>query len=150
MSKIRPNTAQAFTYAADQDLEVMTWNPWCLQLDLDTVEDVAFMREQLRMIKETDVATRLVDGVEPTGLLLGTPVVTRSKSRKWHAYIRVNRALSMQESLLLHACLGSDRKRELLSFMRVLRGDAFPSMLFETKQWAGIAQRVNEEKRGRE
>lgn len=71
------------------------------------------------------------------------PILTRSfKLAKWvmtpskgasryHVVMTLDRAFNDTERILLQACLGSDRKRELLSFVRVTKGDPHPSLLIE-------------------
>ena len=58
---------------------------------------------------------------------------TRSAGGNTHIYAKFTKQLTDLERVLLQACLGSDRKRELLSFLRiVLRLDRAPTVFFET------------------
>lgn len=141
MSSLRQTVEEAYQYAGERQLSVIQSHPRILQLDLDTAEDVQFMRDQLRLWVDAEVKAR-VDGLPVTGYKLGKPMLTKSKSGHWHAYIRVNKPLTLQQRIMFQACLGSDRKRELLSLMRQCRGESTPVLLFETKQYAGAARGV--------
>lgn len=59
-----------------------------------------------------------------------TVVVSKSGLPHRHVYLRASRALSSLERVALQACLGSDRKRELLSLLRVWSGAARPPTVF--------------------
>lgn len=61
------------------------------------------------------------------------PKVTPSKSggEKKHITVTLTRDVTAMERILLQACLGSDRKRELLSFIELIKGDAMPTLFFE-------------------
>lgn len=58
--------------------------------------------------------------------------VGRSKSDNWHITVNFkNRVMGDLERIALQAILGSDFKKELISFMRVEVGEADPCLLFE-------------------
>ena len=56
---------------------------------------------------------------------------TTSKSGNTHVYITMGEPLPVLERILLQAVLGSDRKREFLSYRNVLDGKSDPVVLFE-------------------
>lgn len=65
-------------------------------------------------------------------------VVSNKPSRsgapgKRHITLALNRKLTSVERILFQALLGSDRKRELLSYIRVLNSDPEPTLFFERK-----------------
>jgi hypothetical protein len=57
---------------------------------------------------------------------------TRSSGGNQHIYLRLGTALTDTERILLQACLGSDSKRELLSWLRIkLQVKRHPTVFFE-------------------
>lgn len=54
-----------------------------------------------------------------------------SKLPHRHATIKLNREVSNLERILFQAILGSDRKREALSYMCLLQGREHPTVFFE-------------------
>ncbi len=89
-----------------------------LLLDIDSDEDAAWLEKMLDVLRENGVELR----VEKT---------TTSKSGNHHVYIRIDRDLTPIERVALQACLGSDRKRELLSTLRIWYTNRAPTVLFE-------------------
>jgi hypothetical protein len=60
---------------------------------------------------------------------------TTSKNGGTHVFLRCVRNLSELERAILQAVLGSDRTREALGFVRILRGSRRPpSVLFEVRK----------------
>jgi hypothetical protein len=101
-------------------LKVVESNDMHLQLDFDrpiSAQD----EEVFKLLKEvTNVVRDHLD--------------TTSQNGNTHRYIRLTRPVNMVERLLLHAALGSDGKREILSLCRH-NGHSEPvACLFETVQ----------------
>lgn len=92
-----------------------------LFLDIDDPKDLDHLDAMLAVFVENGVyAERLKD--------------TRSKSGNRHVYVRFGRTFEPMERIALQACLGSDRKRELLSILRVFNGNKFPTVFYEVRQ----------------
>jgi len=89
-----------------------------LLLDIDSNADAEWLVQMLDVLRENDESVE----VEKT---------TTSKSGNLHVYIKMDRKLSSIERVALQACLGSDRKRELLSVLRIWYTDRAPTVLFE-------------------
>lgn len=89
-----------------------------LLLDIDSDADATWMEQMLDVLRENGAEV----SVEKT---------TTSKSGNLHVYIRMGRDLTPIERVALQACLGSDRKRELLSVLRIWYTDRAPTVLFE-------------------
>lgn len=90
-----------------------------VQIDLDSPGDIKVMRDGLKILKNKN------EGYQFNKL-------TTSKSNNKHVYIKFDRTFKPMERIVVQACLGSDRKRELLGMMRVLNGTSDkPSLMFE-------------------
>lgn len=87
-----------------------------LQLDIDSEEDLEFFHAQSRLL------TEIFDAVEVETL------ISRSGGR--HILVTLPYAIPPAERIALQAVLGSDRKRELLNYRRVVRRDPHPMCLF--------------------
>ena len=76
--------------------------------------------------------------------------VWNSQNSKHHVLLKLKTPLSIEMRLFLQTCLGSDVKRELLTYKRILEGETEPSMLFRPRKWgnrwkAGLdAEQVDE------
>lgn len=141
MSSLRNTYEEAAAYAAEQKLWIVHSHPQVLQLDLDSSESVQFMKDQLSLWVDGEVHARLTD-LPLTGVRFGKPMFTRSRNRNWHAYIRIDKPLSIPERITYQSFLGSDRKRELLSMMRFLRGEQNAILLFEIGKYYLAAKGV--------
>lgn len=89
-----------------------------LLLDLDRPIDVAFMVDTLAILKDNGFP------FEETKRIV-------SKSGHLHVYLKAPRAVTPLERLALQAMLGSDRKRELLGFLRIENEVPDPTVFFE-------------------
>jgi hypothetical protein len=101
----------------DKQFYVRVSNPFELQIDCDHPDDVKFCLAQMKVIKET--------------IGIKGYVITKSKSGNRHVIIRTKRCMDEFERIALQACLGSDRKRELLSLYGVMEGHGNPILLIE-------------------
>lgn len=121
--------ADPYEKAKELGLQVVLPGDNELQLDIDNLEDLDFVDAQLKIMKgkEEFVITKR----------------TKSKSGNDHVYIALDRALSPIERIALQACLGSDRKRELLSLMALFTGCEYPAtLLFEKPETKLLAAPV--------
>lgn len=57
-----------------------------------------------------------------------------SKSGNKHVVLSLPEPMTAEQRIVLQACFGSDRKRELLSFMGAKSGSPYPIVLFRPKQ----------------
>lgn len=93
-----------------------------LQLDIDT--DVAY-----------DVFLAQIDLMTRLGTVQWNTWSARlSRSGHRHVTVTLVDPLPVTTRILLQACLGSDIKRELLSFSRVVKGQEHPVLLFRPKE----------------
>jgi hypothetical protein len=109
----------AIMNAVEAGLQVVYGDEMTLQLDIDTEEDFAFCKKQLKLL------AKLVPYSNCT--------VTRSKSNKWHVYVDLKKALAREDRVTLQATLGSDRTREILNYTYAAKGGIGECFLFERK-----------------
>lgn len=88
-----------------------------LFLDIDTDEDYKIL------IHNADVLGNLVSGILTT--------ISKSGLPHRHVVVTLSTHVTQLERILLQACLGSDRKHELLSYLAALDGNAQPTVFFE-------------------
>ena len=93
-----------------------------LFIDIDSESDVGVMSEMVRILRFN-------------GVVVSVERVTPSRTEgHYHAVVKLDRDVSAVERIAFQACLGSDRKRELLSLLRVvLELDRPPTVFFEPK-----------------
>jgi hypothetical protein len=51
----------------------------------------------------------------------------------FHVVVRLTKTVDARERIMLQACMGSDPVREMLSLLRLERGDPNPTLFFEKK-----------------
>lgn len=91
-----------------------------LFVDLDVQADLRVLEHLLKVLEH--------NGVEAV-ITRNTPSRTAGHA---HVVVRVDRVLTPLERIALQACLGSDRKRELLALLRVWAGVSYaPTVFFE-------------------
>ena len=90
-----------------------------LQIDIDDDAAYAIWTQQ----------RRIVDGI----LSVRESPSKSNHPEKRHLTVKVARQLSAVERILLQAVLGSDLKREALSFVRTLRDDPHPTLFLEAR-----------------
>ena len=115
----KPSNQYAFDRAFKEGLSIKLPLGTQLFIDLDSDADFAIF-EKLLSIANDHVG-------------VSDYVCSLSKSGYPHRHIVVNlkRQITVLERIALQACLGSDRKREILSFIEYLNGDAAPTLFFE-------------------
>ncbi len=106
--------------AKAQGLEIVQPKPNELLLDLDSQQDGYVMDALLPILRDYGFAVTISK-------------VERSRHGNKHAYLVCPRDITELERIALQACLGSDRKRELLGLMRVFQGITPVSVLFRKK-----------------
>jgi hypothetical protein len=113
--------------AAARGLECHVPKPYELFVDIDTPEDERHLREGIKILMNNGVAFKNI-----------RYTMSRS-SRPWwrfwtwrHQHVRIvfPRDVTDVERVLLQACLGSDRKRELLSWLRIEKRTGRPPTVF--------------------
>lgn len=114
-------STNAYEEAGKKGLTVVVPAPNQLFLDFDNAVDFGLYKQRLRIF-EHNVCP--VEGTKETA----------SRSRKpghYHVVVTLARKVTPVERILFQALLGSDGKRELLSYVRVLNGDPVPTLFFE-------------------
>lgn len=88
-------------------------------LDIDTEVDWKLAWEMIRTMEENNLPL-LITEVHPS----------KSGMPHRHVILEANRDFTPIERIAIQACLGSDRKRELLSLIRVMTGGPLPATVF--------------------
>lgn len=106
----------AYDLALNNDCEVVTPSDLELQIDCDTKSDFSLFKRQVKRLTEfSDIIHTWTD--------------VKSRNGNVHVLVTLRRPLPVVERIMLQACLGSDRTREILSYARVLQGDPNPVLL---------------------
>jgi len=111
----------AAKHAESCGFEVYRGNEKTLLLDIDSGND--FRKFELNR----DLIDELV-GIDDY-------TIWNSQSDKHHVLLRLKKPLSIELRLFIQACLGSDVKKELLTYKRILEGETEPVMLFRPRKW---------------
>lgn len=90
-----------------------------LFVDIDTEGDFALFVENYERLKKAGKA--LSYAARPS----------KSGGDKQHVIVTLSMSVLAEERLLLQACLGSDRVRELLGYLRAKTGNPYPTLFFE-------------------
>ena len=93
-----------------------------LFIDIDDLADLPHVFTGIKFLAAVGIKAAVTDIT-----LSGTP-------GHLHCYARVDRKLKPVERVVLQACLGSDRKRELISVARLLLGGKYPTTVFFEKE----------------
>lgn len=93
-----------------------------LQLDLDGKEAESTFYEQYELLVDLKILPHT------------HTIWQRSRNGNSHVTIHLKEPLPVRTRILLQAVLGSDRKRELLSYAGVLKGQLHPVVLFRPKE----------------
>lgn len=104
--------------AEELGLVVVLPNVRDIFLDLDQAQDQYVMEALLPLL-------------EKAGFPLILKKVTRSLNGNKHVYLESPADLTPETQLLLQACLGSDRKREILGYLALKTGVGCYSAFFE-------------------
>lgn len=120
MSEFAINTLEQIEgFAEQRGCVVVEANPDQLQLDLDSISDVIFYGAMMSNFQEQ----------------LGIVEVDRwySKSNNTHVVLQLRENTPLETRIMLQACLGSDRKREILSYLYAKNNAPHPVVLFKPK-----------------
>ena len=111
----------AIKHAEACGFEVYRGDEKTLLLDLDSGQ--AFRQFEINR----DLVDQLV-GIEDY-------TVWNSQNSKHHVLLKLKAPLSIAMRLFLQTCLGSDVKKELLTYQRILKGETEPVVLFRPRKW---------------
>ena len=105
-------------YCRENHVKIVLPEPRQLQLDIDSPTLPESYTEQLYILNQINPVV-----MEST---------TKSKSGNLHVYITLTNDITPIERVMLQACMGSDIKRELLTYRNLLdSGNERPQFLFE-------------------
>ena len=116
------NSQRAINVALSEGLTVRL--PEANELLIDIDNEHSFMLYQ----KQIDIVDKYIG--------LGAPwqcTPSRHGLPGRHIVVTLDHDITETERLLLQACLGSDRVRELLGYVQMKNGDAHPSLFLESK-----------------
>lgn len=119
---VAPNSARAFVEAAAHNLRITTPGSADLQIDIDSAEAFDTYKSHKEILNKFWVILQ--------------EVIADSKSGKpWRKHITVTlkNPITPLERIALQACLGSDRKRELLSLEQLKNNDPHSTLFLEKK-----------------
>jgi len=131
---------RAFAQAVERGCEVELADAYTLQIDIDREEDLELFRAQLsRLVEHCPTLFRELGADEiqeglffVRGLKLDG-VKYKSRTKGHHIILKLASALDPVTRIMLQACLGSDRVREVLSYCRYAKGEPNPVLLFRPK-----------------
>lgn len=104
------------------DLEIVFPTNNELFIDIDSEEDFDFYQSVKPMLNiQFTVVSEVIKPSQSGGVW------------KKHITLTLEEEVTETERLLLQACLGSDRKRELLGYFRVRINEPHPTLFFEKK-----------------
>lgn len=109
-----------FAAAEALGLKVVLPKPDELMIDLDDPFDEKWMNKMISVAKSN-------------GFVIKVDKITKSRGSGSHVYLTLPNDLTDLERICWQACLGSDRKRELLSLFRHLTTSQIPTLFFEKK-----------------
>lgn len=117
-------SANAFASAKIRNLDIVVPRENQLQIDIDSEEDYWTYKRSLVKFK-LHVAEVLNEESHPSpsgGLF------------RLHITLDLNKDLEVEERILYQLMLGSDRTREILSYVRFMNNDPTPTLFFEKRQ----------------
>ena len=116
-----PNSQRAIDLALAEGLTVVFPAANELLIDIDNEHSFQMFMKQMDILKKYVGATG--DTITPS----------RHGLPGRHIVVRLDHDITETERILLQACLGSDRVRELLGYVQMKNGDAHPSLFLESK-----------------
>ena len=123
-----PNSQRAINVALSEGLTVRLPEANELLIDIDNEHSFMLFMKQIEIVKKhIGTKTRFNDG---------SYVVTESRHGLpgRHIVVTLDHDIDETERILLQACLGSDRLRELLGYVQMKNGDAHPTLFLEAGQ----------------
>lgn len=128
-----PSTASAFRRAEEQDLEIVYPEANELQLDIDNKEAYDYFHQNKWILEQW------------FGIRAISERVSKSGGDKKHITVELGVALTTVTRILLQAVMGSDRKRELLSFVMYAKGnEKRPTLLLEKRLSTDRLQQIKD------
>lgn len=112
MSDVNTPTDEAIKLAREKGFTVVESDEYTLLLDIDSDADYAWLAAMLPILNSA---------CPNMGALIREEWLSKSGTHR-HVKVSVCELLSVEERVLLQAVLGSDRKRELLAYSRILKG----------------------------
>lgn len=117
-----PTTASAFRKAEEQNLEIVYPKENELQLDIDNKEAYDYFHQNKWILEQW------------FGIRSITERVSKSGGDKKHITVELGVILTTVTRILLQAVMGSDKKRELYSFIMYAKGnEKKPTLLLEKR-----------------
>lgn len=120
---IGPTSRRALEEAELLGLRVVFPEPDELQIDVDNEQATLTFQAQLEILERyvgvVEVKTRPSKSGEPG---------------KYHITVKTKVNVLPMERILLQACMGSDLKREFLSYVQLVNGDPNPVLFLEHKE----------------
>lgn len=128
-----PSTASAFRRADEQGLEIVYPKANELQLDIDNKEAYDYFHQNKWILEQW------------FGIRAITERVSKSGGDKKHITVQLGVVLTTVTRILLQAVMGSDKKRELLSFVMYAKGnEKKPTLLLEKKLSTDQLQQIKD------
>lgn len=113
----------------EKGFRVVFPRPNQILIDIDTEGQYTVFKENFEMLK------RNLNGVlDVDELIISQNKPSTSGLPRRHIYVQFPIKLNELERITIQAFLGSDPKRELLSYIRYLKGDEYPTLLIEKKE----------------
>lgn len=109
----------ALAQAASKNCKVVEPKTNELFVDIDDVNGKGWFNQNIRKV-ESEIGCTYVEMPSPSG-----------EEHHQHIVVTLNRDVTPLERILLQTCLGSDRKREMLSWIRFINDDPIPTLFFE-------------------
>lgn len=107
-------------FADDNGLVIIQSRGDVLQFDIDDIDAMKDFEQMLPILRKI---TRVDERIE-----------TKSKNGRKHVYLKTDVQFLPEERIAIQACMGSDRKRELLSLRNVRENRELPIFLYETEE----------------
>jgi hypothetical protein len=118
--KGQPNSQRAINQAQMEGLEVVYPQPNELQIDIDNEHSFILFQNQLQIVQKFVGFCRVIEKPSKSGIM-----------GKCHVTLVFDRTFTDLERIGLQAMLGSDRVRELLSYVQLQNGDEHPTLFLE-------------------
>lgn len=121
-SEFQLGSSYAFQEAKDQNCKVVLPSEYDLQIDIDSEADFKVYTKHKEIF------------LKHYGIVQETVAPSKSgQPGKQHITLTLKSPVTPLERIALQACLGSDRKRELLSLSRIKINDPHPTLFLEKK-----------------
>lgn len=129
---VGPTSERAIKQAEQEGLSVVFPKDNELQIDIDDAASYAVLEALLEIVDRHWGIINVVKKPSKSG-----------KPGKRHITVCLSEPVEPGERITLQACLGSDRKRELLSLVQLLAGDPHPTLFLENKEQLLLAEKAS-------